>query len=124
MTTNSYKRPPMEVRKAIGHRDNTLFLRAAGMPLQPGREALILIGDEQQRRWEKGEPLLKEGESNIIKAYFLNRELPLWAGAFVEIISENVVRWKNKQSPLSIDEQREILKRHIGEEQMDELLVP
>lgn len=110
--TNISDSRPSEVRKAIGHRNEALFLRMAGMPLPPGGEALILIGDEQEQRWEQGEALLKKGESDFIKAYYLGRSLPEWGGAFIEVVTKNVERWKEGLPPLTVDEQREILLKY------------
>ena len=113
--TNSSDSRPSEVRKAMLYRDETLFLRMAGMPLPPWADALILIGNEQQRRWEQGETLLKKEESNFIKAYYDGKPLPPESGAFIEVANKNVKRWKDGLPPLSIDEQRKIVSGYIDE---------
>ena len=108
MATRTDNRPPY-LQTAINNRNEALTLISMGMPLPPWGDALILIGDEQQRRWEQGEAPMTKQESDLIHAYYMDMPLPPWSEAMMKIIFTNVRRWKEGHPPLSKNAQQEIL---------------
>ena len=108
---------PEEVTKALNASYSVFVLRQMHMPLPPGRngDAIMLVGDEQHRRWKADEALLTQEEIGIIHKHFKGDEIPGEAKAFMKVTTEKVRRWDKGLPPLSIDEEREIISDYADE---------
>lgn len=112
MAYSTDTRPP-HLQSAINNRNEALILKSMGMPLPPWENAFILVGDEQERRWEHSEAPMTKQESDLIHAYYMGMPLPTWGEALIEITMRNVDRWKEGRSPLPKNTQQEILLSHF-----------
>lgn len=108
---------PEEVTKALNASYSVFVLRQMHMPLPPGRngDAIMLVGDEQHRRWKADEALLTQEEIDIIHKHFKGDEIPGEAKAFMKVTTEKVRRWDKGLPPLSIGEERELISDYANE---------